>query len=210
MRKYFAPKDTSFNGWTEAEKFLSKDKFLSPIVKRVGKCTIKPSDPSLYFFDLLDSIISQQLSGKAAKAILNRVRGELGSDVSPTALLKIDDEALRNCGLSWAKVKYVKDLAQKIEGGEVNLKKIDKLDDEEIVQELIKVKGIGKWTAEMFLMFSLARPDVFPLDDLGIKKGINKLFKKELLRQEMEDKSGKWKPFRTAASWYIWAYNDDK
>ncbi|MBI3397360.1 DNA-3-methyladenine glycosylase 2 family protein [Candidatus Woesebacteria bacterium] len=210
MRKYFAPEETKFKGWGEAEKFLSKDKYLSPIIARVGSCTIKPSKPKDYFFDLVDSIISQQLSGKAAGIILNRVRGELGSGLSPTILLKTDDEKLRNCGLSWAKVKYIKDLAQKIEGEEVNLEKLDKLEDEEIVSELVKVKGIGRWTAEMFLMFSLARPDVFPIDDLGIKKGINKLFKKEILRQEIEEKSNRWKPFRTAASWYVWALNDNK
>jgi len=189
----------------KAEKFLAKDKYIVPLVKTWGHCTIKPIKKSLYFEDLVDAITSQQLSGKAAKTIFNRVKDCVGGKISPEAIISKTDQKLRDCGLSWGKVGYVKDLAKKVKSGELKIKNLDKLSDEEVVDELVSVKGIGRWTAEMFLMFSLGRPDIFPIDDLGIKKGFEKVVGKRLEGRELSDFSEtRWKPYRTVASWYLW------
>lgn len=188
----------------EAEKFLSKDKYLKGVIKKHGPCTIKPINKKEYFPDLVDAICSQQLSGKAAATIFNRVKEGVGGKLTPEAIHKTKDEKLRSFGLSWAKVSYVKDLAKRVENKELKINYLSNLSDEEVMKELVAVKGIGPWTAEMFLMFSLARPDVFPIDDLGIKKGVEKLSGKKLLGLSLAKFAERWKPFRTVASWYIW------
>jgi len=179
-----------------AEGFLAKDKFIGPLIQKYGSCTIKPIKKSMYFEDLVDAICSQQLSGKAAKTIFDRVK-KLLTKINPENILLKTDQELRDCGLSWQKVSYIKDLSSKIINTELQIKHLDKLGDEEVVQELIKVKGIGRWTAEMFLMFSLGRLDILPKDDLGINKALKNL---KILPKDTE----KWKPHRTVASWYLW------
>jgi DNA-3-methyladenine glycosylase II len=196
-----------FEMWDKSEKFLQKDKHLGVLIKKWGHCIIKPIKKSLYFEDLVDAICSQQLSGKAASTIFGRVKKLLGGKISTEAILKKPDQELRNCGLSWAKVRYVKDLAENVKNGRLKVKKLDKLSDEEVIKELIAVKGIGRWTAEMFLMFSLGRPDIFPVDDLGIKKAISQLFNKSIKtikKEELIKISNRWAPYRTVASWYLW------
>jgi len=191
--------------WKEAEEFLLKDKHIAPLIKKWGSCKIKPIKKSLYFEDLVDTICSQQLSGKAATTIFDRLKMTLSGKFEPVQVLKTNDQRLRDCGLSWGKVKYVKDLAFHVKEGKLKLSKLDKLPDEEVINELVAVKGIGRWTAEMFLMFSLARPDIFPIDDLGIKKGFEKVVGKKWDKVESAKFAEKnWKPYRTVASWYLW------
>lgn len=193
------------NMWEKAEEFLLSDKYIAPLVEKWGYCRIKPIRKALYFEDLVDAITSQQLSGKAAKTIFERVKKALKGKLTPIGILKTQDIDLRNCGLSWAKVKYVKDLAERVKDGSLKMDKLSDLSDEEAIKELTAVKGIGRWTAEMFLMFSLARPDVFPLDDLGIKKAFEKVTKRKWEREKAERFAKKnWAPFRTIASWYLW------
>ncbi len=182
--------------WKDAENKLQSDKFIGPLIKKWGSCTIKPLKKSIYFEDLIDAICSQQLSGKAAKTIFGRVK-KLLIKITPENILSKTDQELRDCGLSWQKVSYVKDLASKTSSGDIRVKSLDKLGDEEVISKLVAVKGIGRWTAEMFLMFSLARPDILPKDDLGINKALKNLKVKE---KDTE----KWKPYRTVASWYLW------
>lgn len=182
--------------WKEAEKFLSKDKFIGPLIQKWGHCIIKPIKKEKYFEDLVDAICSQQLSGKAAKTIFGRVKICLTKITPQNILLKTDKE-LRGCGLSWAKVSYIKDLASKVKDKSLQMEKLNNLPDEEVVRELVAVKGIGRWTAEMFLMFSLGRPDILPNDDLGINKALKNL---KITSKDTE----KWKPYRTVASWYLW------
>ena len=158
----------------------------------------------------MDAIVSQQLSSKAASTIFNRVKLGLGEKVIPEKVLKTPDSKFRSWGLSRQKTSYLKDLAQKVKSGDVKIKKLDGLSDEEVMKELVAVKGIGRWTTEMFLMFTLARPDVFPVDDLGIRKGIEKLLKRALNAQEMGNFADRWKPYRTVASWYIWKTLDNE
>jgi len=182
------------NNWIEAEKFLSTDKYIDLLIKKWGHCTIAPIKKSLYFEDLVNAICSQQLSGKAANTIFERVK-KLLVKITPENILMPKEQNLRDCGLSWQKVSYIRDLATKVVGGDLNLLKLDKLTDEEVRNKLVSVKGIGNWTAEMFLMFSLARPDIFPKDDLGIQKAMKNLKIKN---------PNRWKPYRTVASWYLW------
>lgn len=195
--------------WKKAEKSLSKDKYIGPLIKKHGPCSIRPSKRSEYFQDLVYSIVGQQLSMKAAATIYERLKGELDGEVVPEKILRKRDSTLRKCGLSFSKITYVKELSERVAKGKLNLKGLDKLDDDEVANELIAVKGIGRWTADMFLMFSLARPNIFPLEDLGIVKGSKLLFKKNLSAQKIGKKAEIWKPFRTVAAWYIWRNLDE-
>jgi len=198
------------NIWKDAQKFLFKDKYIGSLIKKYGSCKIRPRAKKYYFEDLIDAIVGQQLSGKAAKTIFERVKARCEGNITPDKLIKLRTEELRKCGLSYAKCSYVKDLAEKVKSSKLKVRILDKLSDEEILNELIAVKGIGKWTAEMFLMFTLARPDVFPVDDLGIGKGMQKLLRRKIKSLNMAKYAERWKPYRTAAAWYIWKVVDSK
>ena len=190
--------------WEKGEEFLKQDKYLGSLVRKYGPCKIRPSKKKDYFLDLVDAITSQQLSGKAAATIFNRVKEKCGGQITPDKLKKFKTEELRACGLSYAKCSYVKDLAERVVRKQLHVTKLERLPDEQVVEELVAVKGIGRWTAEMFLMFSLARPDVFPVDDLGIRKGIEKLLGNQLIGDNLALFARRWTPYRTVASWYVW------
>jgi len=160
-----------------------------------------------YFASLCSSIVSQQLSTRVADVIWSRVLNLFPNKVpEPQHILDLSEAELRAVGLSFAKIKYMKDLASKVLSGELVLEKLPSMSNDEVIAELTKVKGIGTWTAEMFLMFTLARPDVFSKGDLGLKKAIQKIYglaemptEAEMLRYEE-----KWKPYRTYASRILW------
>ena len=197
--------------WSEAIAFLSKDKYIAPLIKKWGKCTIKKSNKSKYFLDLLESITNQQLSGKAASTIFGRIKILCKDNICPDAILSLSEVKLRSAGLSFAKIKYIKDLAGKVKNRELKIGSLDNLSDEEVKKELVSVKGIGPWTADMFLMFSLARPDIFPAGDLGIKNGFEKVTGKkfdEVKSVRFAEKH--WKPYCTVASWYLWRSLENK
>ncbi len=160
-----------------------------------------------YFEALCSSIVSQQLSTKVADVIWDRVI-HLFPDkkVTPEHILQLTEVDLRAVGLSFAKIKYVKDLASKVLSGELDLEKLPDLDNEEIIAELTKVKGIGRWTAEMFLMFTLARPNVFSHGDLGLKKAIQKIYELPDMpsEEQMLALEEKWDPYKTYASRILW------
>lgn len=190
--------------WNGAEGFLSKDKYIGPLVKKWGHCTIQFRPHKDYFEHICDNIIGQQLSGRVADVIEGRFKEAVGK-ITPENVLKTPDQKLRDCGMSWGKVSFLKDLAIKVKRREVKVKSLETLSDEEIIEELTTVKGIGRWTAEMFLVFSLARPDVFPVDDLGIKKGFEKVTKQKWDKEKAVKFALKnWSPYRTVASWYLW------
>ncbi len=189
--------------WKEAEKFLLTDKHIGPLIKKYGHCRIKPSIKSRYFQDLVESIISQQVSGKAAEAIYKKLKEGLGG-ITPEKLTKAKAPKLRKLGLSRQKIAYLKDLADNIKNLKLKINNLDKLSDEEVTKELVQVKGIGVWTAKMFLMFSLARPDAFPIEDLGIRNSFKKMFKKNYSDRKIKQIASNWKPYRTVASWYLW------
>jgi 3-methyladenine DNA glycosylase/8-oxoguanine DNA glycosylase len=185
------------------------DPVLSALIDRVGPCRLEPRREGTHFDALVRSIVYQQLSGKAASTIHGRLRALFG-DRSPTPaeLLAAPDETLRAAGLSRQKLSYLKDLATKVHSGVVPLEAevIDHLGNEEIVERLVQVKGIGRWTVHMFLIFRLGRPDVLPELDLGIQNAIHRAYRmrkkpgpKDVLRV-----GKKWAPHSSVASWYLW------
>jgi len=165
-----------------------------------------------YYESLVRSIVYQQLSGKAAATIYGRFIDlfDAKSYPRPKEVLAVPHETLRSVGLSNQKATYILDLSDKWDKGELDLSDPDKMSDTQVSAELIKVKGIGQWTADMFLMFTLVRPDVFPLGDLGIQKGLMGLNKMDRLPtpKEMEVEAEKWRPYRTVAAWYLWKIVD--
>ncbi|CCJ32729.1 DNA-3-methyladenine glycosylase family protein [Caloramator australicus] len=185
-------------------KYISiKDKRVKELIERVGEIQLDLGKN--YFSSLVQSIVGQQLSMKAAETIWNRLVFILG-DINCDNIINAPFETLKSIGLSKSKIAYIKDLAEKVNEGAVNLDIIDSLSDEEIIDELIKVKGIGKWTAEMFLIFSLGRMDVFSMNDLGLQKAVQWLFKLEGLppKEFLLDFTSKFKPYRTILSLYLW------
>lgn len=188
-----------------AIRTLKKDPKLAPIIKTIGVYNIKITRNK--FESLVEAIITQQLSGAAAKSISNKFRTLYSTRFpQPNDVIRTSNAKLRKTGLSKMKVSYIKDLSTKIESGNLNLKTISKLTDDEIISELTKVKGIGKWTAEMFLIFSLGRMDVLPVDDLGLKKGVQRLLRLDELphKNKIEEVAQKWRPYRSIATWYLW------
>jgi DNA-3-methyladenine glycosylase II len=205
---YSSPKKAREEIAKAAAIISRRDPVLRKIIKQVGPCQLKPRKE--YFFILCDSIISQQLSVKVANVLLERFRKHLagGKHPTPEEVLAADTEELRKLGLSYQKIAYLKDLAKHFHEKKIVPQKFHTLSDEEIIAELVAVKGIGRWTAEMFLIFSLCRLDIWPVDDLGIKKAVQKTYglkelptAKELLKfEERKD----WRPYRSVVSWYLW------
>lgn len=168
--------------------------------------TIKKENPKNYFLKLCQEIIGQQLSGKVADVIFNRFKNLYSNDINPKVVFNTPHEKLRGIGMSNAKAKYVKNLAETIIKGIIVIDRLDDLSDEKVKKELLQVKGIGPWTVEMFLMFTLARPDVFSHGDLGLKKGIKKIyrFKKDPSIKTVERIIKKWSPYKTYACLILW------
>ena len=188
-------------------ELLSKqDLLLGKLIKSIGNYSIQIHEN--LFESLLKSIIYQQLAGNAANAIYSRFIGLYGDTLpTPEQIISTSDTVLRfTIGLSFKKIETIKNLSTKIISCELNIQDLPDMQDEEVINELVKVKGIGRWTAEMFLIFSLQREDVFPLNDLGVKKAIQKLYNlSDLPTQEyMIEVSSKWKPYRSIATWYLW------
>ena len=180
---------------------------LAGLIREHGPCGIADALPVDHFAALVRAIIFQQLSTKAASTIHGRLIGLLpDGKVTPDALGRLSEEQFRSVGVSRQKALYLRDLCDKLTSGEVTLQGVEELDDEAVVGALTKVKGIGRWTAEMFLMFRLHRPDVLPAGDLGIVNAIQRLYK---LRKRPDPKrilrmGEAWKPYRSVASWYLW------
>lgn len=194
---------------SSAITFLSEtDPIMAKAIEQVGPCTLIPN-PQL-FETLVDAIISQQISIKAADAIMGRLRSALHAEadgtISPKALLSLEEDTLRAVGLSPQKMRYIRDLTERVANGELDLERLSELDDEEVISELVKVKGIGRWTAEMMLIFSLGRPDVLPVDDLGFLEGVREAYSLESrpTPKEMRARGELWHPYRTFATWYMW------
>ncbi len=185
------------------------DPIMSLSIERVGECTLTPN-PNL-FETLVDAIISQQISVKAADAIMGRLRkaaiGESGGLITPQALLPFEPDALRAVGLSPQKIRYIRDLTERVSSGQLDLAQLSDLEDEAVITELVKVKGIGRWTAEMMLIFSLGRPDVLPVDDLGFLEGVREAYGLETrpTPKELRERGELWRPYRTFATWYMWS-----
>lgn len=185
---------------------LAVDPTLARAIATVGACELTLETD--LFFALVDAIVSQQISIKAAATILERVRQLYAPDPfpTPTRLAATPDEDLRAAGCSRAKVVYLKDLSTRIATGALDLDRLRALPDEEIIAELVAVKGIGRWTAEMLLIFSLGRLDIWPVDDLGIVIAVQGLYglSERPKRKELLELGEPWRPYRTLAAWYLW------
>lgn len=183
------------------------DPVMAAMIERVGPCRFATSEKLTHFEAVSRSIIYQQLSGKAAATIYGRFAALF--DPSPPhahGIIALDDERLRQAGVSRQKARYLRDLATSVVAGDIPMETLHQLSDEEVLGHLTSVKGIGKWTAQMFLMFRLGRPDVLPELDLGIRKAIQRAYRlRKLPPPERVLKIGSvWAPYRTIASWYLW------
>ena len=183
------------------------DDVLARVIVRVGPCRFRTRSKGTHFDALLRSIVYQQLSGKAASTILDRVLALYGGRYPrPAQLLETTDDALRGAGLSRQKLAYLRDLAAKVHTGEVPLARVGRMPDEEVVTHLTHVKGIGRWTAQMFLIFRLGRPDVLPELDLGIQNAIQRAYglRERPAPADVLRIGETWRPHATIASWYLW------
>ncbi len=193
------------------EHIAKNDMRLAELIYTYPQPTFRPHTD--YYRELVESIISQQLSIKAAATIYRRFVDSFEHFPEPEEILARDDEQLRAVGLSGQKTRYIKDLAAKVSAGEVRFEHLDQLSNDEIVAELTAVKGVGEWTVHMFLMFCMGRFDVLPVGDLGIKNAIERLY--SLDRPPTPDDIRKiaarngWKPYESIASWYLWKSLDN-
>lgn len=190
---------------------LRRDRGMRDLIRRAGPFALVPRRPAAPFPALLRAIVYQQLSGKAAATIHGRVlalfpgRGH----PPPGALLDVDETLLRGAGLSRNKVLAARDLAERVLDGTVpTLAALRRMDDEEIVARLTTVRGIGRWTVEMLLIFTLGRPDVLPLNDLGVLRGFSRVYGGEADPLQLAERGEAWRPYRSVASWYLWRAAD--
>jgi DNA-3-methyladenine glycosylase II len=203
------PESLTPDDYARARRVLMRrDPVLGAAIKAIGPCLMAERQRKDHLTALAGSIVSQQLSTKAAATIFGRFLALFpeGVPLGAAAVLALDDTALRGVGLSGQKVRYMRDLCERIVDGRLRLEEIESLDDEAVIERLTEVKGFGRWTAEMFLMFRLHRPDVLPVDDLGIVNAVQRLYK---LRKRPDAKKiitlgEAWRPYRSVASWYLW------
>ena len=195
---------------------IAADERLATLIGRVGPCLMGARVAEVDHFEgLVSAIASQQLSTKAAATIFGRVKA-LGLDATgkfhPTVILAQTEAALRGAGLSGQKTRYIRDVCEKVSSGALALDTLHAQDDEAVIEALCTVKGVGRWTAEMFLMFRLGRPDVLPVGDLGVQKGMMKLFglRKLPTPEKMVKLAKPFQPYRSAACWYLWRLTEEK
>ncbi len=191
---------------------MRRDPRLGALISRVGPCRLAEGRTGDPFARLVRVILSQQLSVGAANTIHGRVADLAGGQamLTPARVLSLDATALRGAGVSRPKITYLYDLAERVGDGRLDLERIGRHSDDEVIDEITSVKGLGRWSAEMFLIFRLNRPDVWPIGDLGIVKGVQKLF--EMRRppapRTMERLAKPWRPYRSVAAWYLWRLHE--
>jgi DNA-3-methyladenine glycosylase II len=190
--------------WDRAKRALARrDPVIAGIIRTHPKVFLSRRGEA--FMTLARAIVGQQISVKAAQSVWDRFAACVG-EVTPEKVLSKDRPVLRACGLSDRKTEYIADLAQHFADGAIRVQRWPQMSDEEIIAELVEVRGIGRWTAEMFLIFNLLRPDVFPLDDLGLQKGIrvNYFRGRKVSLARMRKLGESWRPWRSVATWYLW------
>ena len=195
--------------WTGGRRKLGKDPEFGPWVRQIGTIRLPVSREAPFFY-LARAICYQQLAGKAARTIHGRVVEALKGDVSPEKVLRVREATLRKAGLSRNKVAAIRDLADKIRSGDVEVHDLEVQPDEEVVRRLTLVKGIGEWTAQMYLIFRLYRPDVWPVGDLGVRAGYAKVhgLAEYPTQKELEPLGDPYRPWRSAAAWYCYRVLD--
>jgi DNA-3-methyladenine glycosylase II len=208
---------------TAVAAIAAADPRMAAAIERVGPCTLVIRSEGSHFDSLSRSIVYQQLSGKAAATIYGRFVEQCGTGrtqedrmasspgaPTPEAVLAHDEATLRACGLSTAKTAAIRDLARHVVDGRLPLDRLDTMDDASIIDALVAVRGIGRWTAQMFLMFRLGRPDVLPVLDLGVRKGAQRIYRMRALPEtdRLEKVARTWRPWATIGSWYCWRVLD--
>src|SRR6266545_1535842 len=191
---------------------LRRDPVLAALIRKHGACGLAAAQRADHFSALLRAITGQQLSTKAAATIYARLIALMPGGVTPTALAALTDEQMRGVGMSRQKIAYFRDLADKATSGALPLDALDALSDEDVIAALTQVKGIGRWSAEMFLMFRLHRPDVLPVDDLGIVNAVKNVYglRKRPTADRIRRIGEAWRPYRSVASWYLWRSLDNE
>ena len=208
MPRHPAPAAVTPEFWDEACRHLSKrDRVMRKLIPQCGEGRLQSRGDA--FTTLARSIVGQQISVKAAQSVWGRFSAlmqEPSTRITPAAVLALETAAIRGAGLSARKVEYLCDLAAHFESGAVHVGQWQQMDDEAIIDELVAIRGIGRWTAEMFLIFHLLRPNVLPLDDVGLIKGIsvNYFSGEPVSRAEAREVGDAWAPFRSVATWYLW------
>jgi DNA-3-methyladenine glycosylase II len=192
-----------------ARRHLMKcDPRLAAVIKRVGPCKLHAVAPRDAFETLCRTIASQQLSIKAADTIYGRFCDLFPNRrPTPALVMTLSDDQIRGCGFSRPKVSFIKDLAAHVIDGRLDLKRLRRQPDDEVLRQLVAVKGIGRWTAEVFLMFRLGRPDILPADDLGLMNAVHRAYKlrKRPTAKALRKMGERWAPHRSVAAWYLWA-----
>ena len=180
------------------------------LIDRIGPYRIEYLEPR--FDTLARSVVYQQLSGKAALTIYMRLSDALSGEVTPENVLKLRPAGMRELGLSKQKITYIRDLAAHTRGGTLDFAELPRMGDDEVIEALTRVKGVGVWTAHMFLIFALRRPDVLPIGDLGIRAAVRKAYALERMPtpEEVEERGRCWRPYATVASWYLWRSLESK
>ena len=199
--------------YTRARRLLlRRDPVLAAVIKKHGACGLASAQRADHFSALVRAITGQQLSTKAASTIYGRLVALMPGAVTPAALSRLTDEDMRKVGMSRQKIAYFRDLCDKALSGVVALDSLESMTDDEVIAALTQVKGIGRWSAEMFLMFRLHRPDVLPVDDLGIVNAVKNVY--GLRKRPTADRIRKigeaWRPYRSVASWYLWRTLDNE
>jgi DNA-3-methyladenine glycosylase II len=192
---------------------MRRDPVMRDLIRRYGACGLADAQHTDPYKALVHAIMSQQLSSKAAATIARRFDELFGGRFpTPEQVLAMPEDRLRSVGLSGMKVSFIRDLARRVADGSLPLHALDAMSDDEVIAALTEVKGIGRWTAEMFLMFRLHRPDVLPVDDLGIVNAIKRAYRlrKTPTRERMIRIGESWRPYRSVACWYLWASLDNK
>jgi len=193
--------------WNDAVRHLSRaDARLARVIERVGPCRLAPTGVARPFEALVETIVYQQLTGKAAATIYGRLCTQLRAPLTPRKLLAAPEEKLRAAGLSGPKIRSIADLAQRVHSGALALDRLDALSDAEVAERLLAVKGIGPWSVQMVLIFRLGRPDVWPVSDLGIRKAAQATWAMRALPapEELERRGARLAPYRSIAAWYLW------
>jgi DNA-3-methyladenine glycosylase II len=201
--------------WAKAVRYLSQDRVMGKLIQRIGPCTLRPRGEP--FVTLVQSILSQQVSVKAADSMYRKLSSKFPRKrPTPERLLQFltnaTEDEVRGCGLSRQKRGYMLDLARCFSDGTVPAKRLARMTDDEVIACVTQVKGIGQWTAEMLLIFSLGRPDIWPIDDLGIRESLFRLWPEKFTERPapkmIADFADQWRPWRSVASWYLWAEKD--
>ena len=191
---------------------LRRDPVLAALIRKHGPCGLAAAQRSDHFTALVRAITGQQLSTKAAATIFARLAALMPDGVTPPSLSALSDEQMRGVGMSRQKAAYFRDLSEKVMSGALPLDSLDAMTDDEVIASLTAVKGIGRWSAEMFLMFRLHRPDVLPVGDLGIVNAVKSVYR--LRKKPSADRIRKigesWRPYRSIASWYLWRSLDNE